>query len=441
MTGLDARHARFVLALLLLSVGAASFAVTFRLALGLAYRALYGADNVVEAIARLPLWLRVAVPTAGALLAGLISRWRLSRAQGVSNVMEAVVLGKLRLSLRLTGWRVAASWSAIATGMSIGREGPLIEFGGALGTAVGRFFGVPLDQARVLVAAGTAAGFSAAYNTPFAAVLFVLETIVGIAALDALLPTIAAVVIATALTRAVAGGGPIYGEHLFALSSPVELIFYGVLGVLAAVAATIFKSVLAFAEGLVERHLLRQPWRAAMGGLLVGSIAMFAPSVAGNGFEPLNLILEERLTMMAVASLLVAKVLATSGSVASGVPGGMFTPVLLVGGAVGALWAHGLHWLGFTPVASGGAYALVGMAATTAASIHAPLTAAVMVFELSGDYPIVLPLLLSTVVATWLSRSLGADSVYEAELRRRGLGWELTLDGRRLDPPAEEERK
>jgi chloride channel protein, CIC family len=112
------------------------------------------------------------------------------------------------------------------------------------------------------------------------------------------------------------------------------------------------------------------------------------------------------------------------------VPGGVFTPVLLVGGAVGALAAHLVAALGSPFVASVGSYALVGMAATTAATIHAPLTATVMIFELSGDYPIVIPLLLSTVVATTVSRMLGTESLYASELRRRGLGWELTLDGR-----------
>jgi CIC family chloride channel protein len=130
--------------------------------------------------------------------------------------------------------------------------------------------------------------------------------------------------------------------------------------------------------------------------------------------------------------LLVAKIVATSGSVAAGVPGGIFTPVLLMGGALGALSAHAVAMLGGPFEASAGSYALVGMAATTAATIHAPLTAAVMIFELSGDYPIVLPLLLSTIVATTISRWVGSESVYAAELRRRGLGWELTLDGRIL---------
>ena len=124
--------------------------------------------------------------------------------------------------------------------------------------------------------------------------------------------------------------------------------------------------------------------------------------------------------------LLAAKMIATSGSVASGIPGGIFTPMLLVGAAIGSAWATVLG------LSNPGSYALVGMAATTAASIHAPLTAAVMIFELSGDYAIVLPLILTTVVSTSVSRALGTDSVYETELRKRGLGWDITLEGRRM---------
>jgi len=130
--------------------------------------------------------------------------------------------------------------------------------------------------------------------------------------------------------------------------------------------------------------------------------------------------------------LLVTKVFATSFSVASGIPGGIFTAMLLVGGAVGELYGHAAVLLGLTSASAASSYALVGMAATTAASIHAPLTAAVLVFELSGDYPIVLPLLLVTVVATGISRALGSESIYEAELRRKGVRWEVTLEGRRV---------
>jgi CIC family chloride channel protein len=423
---------RFLVGLVFVAVGAAAFAIAFRSSLAWLYRGLFAADNVVDAVRGLPPWMRFALPVCGATAAGVIAFFRSVPAQGVSNVMEAVALGNVRLSLRTTLSRVLASWAAIAAGMSIGREGPLIEFGGSLGATFSRVLGVSLDHTRVLVAAGTAAGFAAAYNTPFAAVLFVLETIIGIAALDALLPAMAATVIATALTRAVVGGGPIYGQRAFVLQSAAALVWFGALGLAAAVAAACFKGLLSQFEQALLRHPLPQPWRAALGGVLVGAIAIWIPEVAGNGYEPLNALLNQQLAVGVLIVLIIAKVIATSASVASGVPGGIFTAVLLVGGALGTLWAHALVWFGLATAADTGSYALVGMAATTAASIHAPLTAAVLVFELSGDYPIVLPLLIATVVSTSVSRALGTESVYEAELRRKGLGWELTLEGRQL---------
>jgi len=420
---------RFLLALCIVAFGGSLFAVVFRTLLALLYGSAYGAANVVEAIAALPWLLRLLIPTAGGAAAGLVSRLRPS--QGVSNVMEAVVLGNVRLSLRTTLFRVTASWLAIAAGMSIGREGPLIEFGGSLGAAVGRRIQTSLMQTRVLVAAGTAAGFASAYNTPFAAILFVFETILGIAAPEALLPTTIATVIGTAVTRALVGSGPIYGERTFTARSPVDLFWLAILGAIAALAAFGFKRLLASVEELFDRHPVPQPLRATLGGVLVGIIAVGVPEVAGNGYEPLNVILDQRMALMTVAVLMLAKVVATGASVGSGVPGGIFTPMLLIGAATGTLLAPIVGVTSSIPP-SAGSYALVGMAAATAASIHAPITAAVLVFELSGDYAIVLPLLLATVVATTVSRALGSDSVYEAELRRRGVSWQLTLEGRRV---------
>jgi chloride channel protein, CIC family len=200
--------------------------------------------------------------------------------------------------------------------------------------------------------------------------------------------------------------------------------------VVGALVATVFKWVLASFEERLVRHPVPQPWRAACGGLAVGAIALWLPEVAGNGYEPLNQLLDGQLLGRAVLVLLAAKVVATSASVGSGVPGGIFTPVLLCGGLAGTAVAQvASHWSAGA-AGSVGSYALVAMAATTAASIHAPLTAAVLVFELSGDYAIVLPLLLATVIATSVSKALRADSVYESELKRRGVNWTMTLEGR-----------
>lgn len=224
---------------------------------------------MVRSIAGLPWWLRLAVPTAGAFVAGVIARWRKPPSQGVSNVMEAVVLGRVQLSLRTTTSRISSSVVAIASGMSIGREGPLIEFGGSMGAAAGRWMRTSLDEIRVLVAAGTGAGFAAAYNTPFAAILFVFETIIGIATPAALLPAMTATVMATIVTRALVGAGPIYGYRLFEADAAHDLWWLLALGALAAMVATAFKWVLSQSEEFMERLFAFQPWRATAGGLVV----------------------------------------------------------------------------------------------------------------------------------------------------------------------------
>lgn len=213
-TSVAANRVRFVLGLVLVTIGTGAFAVLFRASLAALYQTLYGADNIVDSIARLPRWPRLSVPITAAALAGGIACFRSSRTQGVSNVMEAIALGRVQLSLRSAASRVASSWIAIGGGLSIGREGPLIEMGGALGAVVRRMVKTSLKQTRVLVAAGTAAGFAAAYNTPFAASLFVLETMAGIAAPELLLPVMAATVGAAGIMRATVGAGPIYAHSV-----------------------------------------------------------------------------------------------------------------------------------------------------------------------------------------------------------------------------------
>jgi CIC family chloride channel protein len=341
--------------------------------------------------------------------------------------MEAAVLGRVHLSLRATARKALGSWFAIAGGGSIGREGPLIQFGGALGYFVSDRIKVTDAQKRVLVAAGIAAGFTAAYNTPLAAILFVIEVVTGIVAVDSVIYVLIAIAISTAIARGVVGGGPIYGERAFAIESNWELLAHAALGLAAGITVYGFQRLLAAGEWLASREWLPQPWRAALGGLGVGAMAIVLPQVAGNGYEPLNRLLDGEYPLALIAILLVAKAIATTSSVASGSPGGVFTPSLFIGGALGAVWGAGCAHLFHLPVAHG-SYALVGMAAATAAMTHAPLMASLLVFELSGDYAIVLPLALATAGSTWVARALKADSVYAAELKRRGVAWTLKAE-------------
>jgi CIC family chloride channel protein len=402
-------------------LGAAAFAAAFRSTLGWVYRDLFGGRDLVDVFRRLPLAGRVALPALGGLVVGMLGRLTAKQKGGASvgDVMEAVAAGKNRLSLGRTTWRALASWLALATGGSVGREGALIQFGGSLGARIADVARLPDGATRAIIAAGVAAGFSAAYNTPLAAILFVLEIVAGVVVLDAVLPVMLATVVATAATRALVGPGPIYGERAFAIESSNELVAYTALGAVLGLGAVGFMRVLAFGEKMVAASRLAQPWIAALGGAVVGLIALGMPEVTGNGYEPLNAVLDGGFPVRLVAVLLVAKVVSTTASVSSGTPGGVFTPTLLVGGAFGLLWGHGIAAV-FGTASPVGSYALVGMAAASAAMTHAPLMAAVLVFELSGDYAIVLPLVLATAVATSVARILSVDSIYTAELRRRG---------------------
>lgn len=420
-------------ALVVVALGSATFSMAFRAGLQLVYNTLLRGRDVLDAFNHLPLPARVMIPALGGLLAGTVAR--LTRAGGgVGDVMEAVVLGRTRLSVRATLWKALGSWLAIGTGNSVGREGPLIQFGGSLGSAVAAALGIPESSARVLIAAGTAAGFAAAYNTPLAAVLFVVEIVTGVIAIEALVMVLIATAISTALVRATVGGGPIYGQRVFTITTTRELLAHAVLGVISAVVAQGFMRMLAAGERGFERTHISQPWRAAIGGGLVGLLAIALPEVTGNGYEPLNLLLDEHYSLLVIALLVVAKAVATTASVSSGSPGGVFTPSLFIGGGIGMLWGHAIASAVGAP-GSEGSYALVGMAAVTAATTHAPLMASVLVFELSGDYAIVLPLMLATALATLLSRRMRKESIYTAELHRKGLEWELTLEGRRVHKP------
>ncbi|MFZ5443159.1 MAG: chloride channel protein [Myxococcota bacterium] len=422
---------RFAAALAAVSLSAALFAILFRGALQLALGWLFDAHDTVSAMRAVPVWARVLVPALGALLGGLAARRAAGGPAGqVGDVMEAVVVGRVRLSLPRTLWKSLASWLAIVSGGSLGREGPLIQFGGAAGHTIAQRFGLEPRDGRLLIAAGTAAGFAAAYNTPFAATLFVLEVVLGVVVLDAFVPVLVATVVAATLTRAVIGPGPIYGPRSFHMSSSWELLLFFLLGVLGALAAQGFMRLLSRAEKALRRPTLPLPLRPALGGLVAGLFVAVLPEVAGNGAEPLNALLDATPAVSVLVMLMVGKVLATTASVSSGSPGGVFTPTLLLGACVGTLLALAAGALGWHGLSLGG-FALVGMAATTAATTHAPLMAAVMVFELSGDYAVALPLLLATATATWISRWLRPESIYTAELTERGVAWELTIDGRR----------
>ncbi len=438
------RRARFVTALVVASVLAAGFAVAVRLLLAAATEWLFGSPNQLTAFRGLPAGMHLAAPAIGALLGGLIAMaaTRLPESRGVGGVMEAIVLGRARISLRAALAKAAASFSAILGGGSLGREGPLIQVGAALGGAMARWFGLGFMSTRTLYAAGTAAGFAAAYNTPIAATLFVLEVVVGVMAIDVVVPVAVAAAIATAITRLALGDAPVYGIRTYALVTTPQLAASVLLGPLGGLAGVGFMALLTAGERAFDRTGIARPLRAALGGLVVGAIALWVPDVTGNGAESIREMLDGRVLGLAFLALLVAKPLATTASVSSGSAGGVFTPSMFLGAALGGgLASIFLGGVGADRVPVVGACALVGMASVVAATTHAPLMASALAFEMSGDYALVVPLLLSTALATATARLLREDSIYASELRRRGIPWDRSLArllaARAGEPPTE----
>jgi CIC family chloride channel protein len=417
---------KFLCALLIVALLGGAFAVFFREALHALTAFLYGPKNIIVAFEGLSWWWRLSLPIVGGVLAGFIGALAAKRAggHGVAEIMEAVALGQGQPSTRVALLKCLGAFVAMLTGGSIGREGPIVQFGSGLGAAWGRYCQIDAARTRTLIAAGTAAAFAAAYNTPIAAVLFVVEIVVGVVALPLLLPVIAAAALSTLLSRFVHGDKPLFGERLFVIESAGDLVGCLLVGAIAALFGVGFMRLLSLGEHVAKRFTMPRPVRGALGGLGVGLIAMLLPAVVGNGAEAVRRLLDSRVELSLLLLLLIAKPLATVFTVSGGIPGGVFTPSLFVGAAMGGIFgALAKMLLPGVFMADAGAYAMVGMAGVLAATTHAPLMSAVMLVELSGDYRLLLPMFLSATLALTISRRLESESIYTEELNRRGIPW------------------
>jgi chloride channel protein, CIC family len=349
--------------------------------------------------------------------------------------MESVSIKRGVVGMPAATLRAIASAITIGGGGSVGREGPIVALAAAMASYLGRLTRLYEDRLRILVAAGAASGFAAAYDTPIAGTLFVLEVIVGSFAVEVVGPTAVAAVIGTIVSRLFLhhDAGPIYfTPDVVALRSPWEVPAYILLGVAAAAGGALFLEALRSSDRIFTRLKLPLPLKTLIGGLIVGSIgAVGYTEVFGNGYETTALILRDKILPTELAFIYLAKVIATSATVGSGAPGGVFTPTLLLGAALGSAVGHGVDYF-FPEAIHTSAFVLVGMGAMLAATTNAPLLSVVFIFEVSRDFGILLPLLLSCVIASIAARRLNARSVYEEELAKRGLAWEGSAEERAM---------
>jgi chloride channel protein, CIC family len=369
--------------------------------------------------------LTVLTPAVGGLLvAPIVMRWAPdARGSGVPHVMVAVSNLGGRVPRRLLFWRPVATALSVGTGASLGSEGPVVQMGAAVASLYASWFRLSDERRRNLASVAAAGAIAATFNAPIAGALFALEEILGKFEGRNFSSVVIGAVSATAVSRSMLGDAPAFSVPAdYVLGSPLELPLYLALGLLAAVVAVATIRVLVGSEDLLDRWRVN-PWlRPALGGLAVGCIALVLPEVLGRGYDTIGGILNEGLTApVLLVGILLGKLLATGASIGSWGSGGILAPTLMIGAAFGALFGDAARAAFPTLAIRPGAFALVGMAAVFAGVTRAPMSSIVMVFELSGSYQMILPLLLAAVIATLAADLMGTDSYYEMMLARRGL--------------------
>ncbi|MCG3149233.1 MAG: Voltage-gated ClC-type chloride channel ClcB [Verrucomicrobiae bacterium] len=414
----------FLLPVVGLTVGLASVGIAHMLAF-LQNQFWGGGEHLLDAVARAPRWMRLVVPAIGGLIVGLIG-WGLkvqTRGAGTAGMMQAVSLKGGFLSLSETLRWLGAALITIATGGSLGREGPMMRTAGAIGSNIGRRFKLEPRHLRMLVCAAAASALAAVYNSPIGGSIFALEILMGSFALDVFGPVVVASVISTLVFRSAMGSLPRFVIPHYELVSAWELPAYLVLGILGGIVSILFVKAIYLSEDFFDK-LPGPRWiRPLIGFALLGGVAWFFPHVLGNGYDTVNMTLNEdpNLTLELLIMLAVAKTIATALTYGAGGAGGLFLPSLMVGALLGGAFGNRVHEWFPHHTAEQGAYALVGMGAILAGTTHAPITAIMMIFEQTNSYQIVLPLMFVCIVSLFTVRLFKGKSLHDEALLRRGI--------------------
>jgi CIC family chloride channel protein len=424
------------------AIGAVLFRLLIRSVQTVAFGGSEGVGDLIEAgllaepedpihLAREMTWYaKIAIPAAGGLIVGPLIWFfaREARGHGVPEVMKAVAVRGGIIRARVVGVKALASAVSIGTGGSVGREGPIVQIGSAFGSWLGQTMRLNTMAIRTLVACGAAAGISATFNAPIAGAIFAAEIIVGHFAVIQFTPIVISSVVATVISRWALGNHPAFLVPDYEIVSPFELLPYMAAGVLAGLVAVAFIRALSAAEDIFDKVPMPEYLKATVGGALVGVIALRLPEVFGVGYTTIDHALAGSLSVGLMAALVIAKIVATSVTIGSGGSGGIFAPSLFLGamsgGVVGMLVER--YFPGAT--ASSGAYALVTMGAVVAATTHAPISAIIIIFELTQTIDIIPALMSACVVSSLVSQLLNTESIYTAKLKRQGIDLNETED-------------
>lgn len=369
-------------------------------------------------------WRRVLVPTIGALVTGylLYRFFPDARGSGIPQTKAALFVRDGHISLGTVLGKFFCTSASLASGIPLGREGPAVQVGAGIASVLGRAVGLRRERARSLVPVGASAALAAAFNTPLSAVLFALEEVMG----NMHAPVLGSVVLAAATSwmvlRLFLGNEPLFHVPQYELLHPVELIFYALLGILGGLVSVGFVKLLLRLRARFLRWPERTRWvQPVVGGLFVGLLGWGVPQVLGVGYTFVGQALNGQLVFSVMAALVVLKLVAVATSYASGNAGGVFGPSLFLGAMVGGTVGSVAHWLLPEITAGPGTYALVGMGTAFAGIIRVPFTSVVMIFELTRDYTIIVPLMISATVSYFVSHRFQKVPIYEALALQDGI--------------------
>ena len=434
---LDADSSVMLVTSLIVGIGAGLGAVLFRRLIDWIHNFAY--NDIAGILAEwYPLHLIVIPALGGAIVGPLVYYFaREAKGHGVPEVMEALELRGGKIRPRVVVVKSLASSVCIASGGSVGREGPIAQIGSALGSLIGQLLKLSEDRVRTLVACGAAGGIAATFNAPIAGAVFALEVLLRRFGSVYFGAVVISAVTADVIAHYFEGDSRTFLTPEYTMQSPWELLLYTLMGFIAALAAVGFSRLLYFSEDIWGLIRIPEPAKPLFGGILLGLLGIISyqidgfPRIFGVGYETIENTLFSQLTLQVTFGLLLLKLVATTLTLGSGGSGGIFAPSLFMGAMLGASFGQIAHTIFPEIVAPSGAYALVGMAAFFGGAAHAPITAILILFEMTGDYQIILPLMLSTVLSTIVSRNLSPDSIYTLKLKRRGV--ELSQDTQAID--------
>ncbi|MEO8598104.1 MAG: chloride channel protein [Candidatus Solibacter sp.] len=367
---------------------------------------------------------RLLSPLVGSLVGGwlLFKYFPEARGSGIPQTRVALVLQNGVIRVRTIIGKFICSSISLGSGVALGREGPSVHIGAGIASAAGRRLGLSEDQVKSLIPVGTAAAVAAAFNTPLAAVLFTLEEILA----DLHARVVGSVVIGACTSwivlRLILGDEPLFHVPAYQLVHPLEFLIYAVLGLLGGLVSTAFVKLLLWQRTAFLRASSRwKPFTPAVGGLVVGLLALAAPGVLGVGYNLVSDALNGQMALKVMLLLLVLKLVATSTSYSSGNAGGIFGPALFIGAMLGGAVGQVAHTLLPDHTGNAGAYALVGMGAAFAGIVRTPMTSVIMIFEVTRDYTIIVPLMIANMCSYVLAQKLQKLPIYEALSRQDGI--------------------